>query len=77
MPGVKHCGRGAGPDQVDWLATIVQWVEQGKAPHRLVASKHDEDGNVTMTRPIYPYPLRAIYKGSGSTNEAENFLLPE
>ena len=77
LPGVKHCGGGVGPDQVDWLATLANWVEQGKAPHRLVASKHDKDGNVTMTRPIYPYPLRAIYKGSGSTNEAENFLLSE
>jgi feruloyl esterase len=77
LPGVRHGGGGAGPDQVDWLAALVQWVEQGKAPYRLVASKHDEDGNVTMTRPIYPYPLRAIYKGSGSTNGAEKFLLPE
>jgi len=22
-------------------------------------------------------PLRAVYKGSGSTNEAQNFVLPE
>ena len=77
LPGVIHCGGGSGPDKVDWLATIAQWVEQGNAPHKLVASKLDRGGNVTMTRPLYPYPLRAVYKGSGSTNEAESFRLPE
>ena len=77
LPGVTHCGGGPGPDQVDWLAIVAQWVEEGKAPHRLIASKLDKSGNITMTRPLYPYPLRAVYNGTGSTNEAENFVLPE
>ena len=77
LPGVTHCRGGAGPDQVDWLATLVQWVEQGKAPHRVIASKLDKDGHVTTTRPLYPYPLRALYKGNGDTTKAANFVLPE
>ena len=28
-----------------------------------------------MTRPLYPYPQRAVYTGSGSVNDAENFIL--
>ena len=28
MPGVLHCGGGAGPDNVDWAAAIDGWVEK-------------------------------------------------
>ena len=77
LPGVAHCGGGSGPDKVDWLATVAQWVEQGEAPYEVIASKFDQDGNVRMTRPLYPYPLRAVYKGSGNTNEAESFVVME
>jgi feruloyl esterase len=28
---------------------------------------------VNFTRPVYPYPLRAMYKGTGDPNKAENF----
>jgi feruloyl esterase len=77
LPGVTHCRGGAGPDTVDWLTTMVRWVEKGMAPHRLIARKIDKAGQTTMTRPLYPYPLRAIYKGNGDTNQAMNFTLPE
>ncbi len=77
LPGVTHCRGGTGPDEVDWLAIMVQWAEEGKAPHRLIASKLDKDGQVTMSRPLHPYPLRAVYKGHGDTNKAANFLLPK
>ena len=73
MPGVLHCGGGAGPDQVDWLAAVVAWVEHGKAPERLVASKPGEGGAVTRSRPICPYPLRAVYGGTGSTDDEASF----
>jgi feruloyl esterase len=26
-----------------------------------------------MTRPLCPYPQRAVYEGSGSTNDAANY----
>ena len=77
LPGVIHCRGGVGPDRVDWLTTLAKWVEQGKAPHRLIASKLNLNGRVTMTRPLYPYPLRAVYNGNGDTNTAGNFELPE
>jgi hypothetical protein len=28
---------------------------------------------VSFTRPIYPYPVRAVYKGNGDSTKAENF----
>jgi len=76
LPGVRHCGGGPGPDRVDWLSVLGRWVEEGIAPERLIASKIDAAGNATTTRTIYPYPLRAVYNGTGSTDEAENFVLP-
>src|SRR5690606_34719354 len=75
LPGVMHCAGGPGPDQVDWLAAIVDWVENDHAPERLVASKREANGRVGMTRPLYPYPDRPMYTGNGSTNDAANFVL--
>jgi feruloyl esterase len=72
IPGCLHCGGGPGPSEVDWLATIVDWVENGKAPDRLIASKH-QGGKLTMTRPLYPYPQYPVYKGAGDPNQAESF----
>jgi feruloyl esterase len=31
------------------------------------------DGKPERTRPLCPYPLVAVYQGSGSTDEAANF----
>lgn len=74
LPGVLHCGGGPGPDKVDWDSVLVDWVEKGVAPEYVVAAKHDEGGQVVMTRPLCPYPQRAIYTGKGSSDEAENFV---
>jgi feruloyl esterase len=37
MPGMGHCRGGVGPDTADFMPTIAAWVEEGKAPSRLVA----------------------------------------
>lgn len=73
MPGVLHCGGGAGPDQADWHTVIADWVEKGVAPERVIASKVMQ-GTVTRTRPICAYPQRAVYSGTGSTDEAASFV---
>jgi pimeloyl-ACP methyl ester carboxylesterase len=73
MPGVLHCFGGDGPDKADWVAAIDAWVDGGTAPERIVARKVAK-GVTTRTRPLCPYPQRAVYKGSGSTDEAENFV---
>src|ERR1051325_1668222 len=72
VPGCLHCGGGPGAADVDWLSVIVDWVESGKAPDRLIASKK-EGGKAVMTRPLYPYPDHAVFKGSGDTTSAESF----
>lgn len=76
MPGVNHCWGRAGCDTFDRLAPMRQWVENGKAPERIVASKR-ADGKATRTRPFCSYPQEAQYTGMGSTDEAENFVCAE
>jgi feruloyl esterase len=71
-PGMYHCGGGPGPNVFDTLGPLSEWVERGKAPDTLEASKA-EQGKVVRTRPLCPYPQTAKYKGSGSTDEAANF----
>jgi feruloyl esterase len=72
-PGVGHCRGGAGPDTFDLLTTLEQWVEEGAAPDRIVASRI-EGGDVVRTRPLCPYPQVARYSGSGSTDEESSFV---
>jgi feruloyl esterase len=73
MPGTNHCAGGAGPNTFDRMKVIEQWVEQGLAPSRIEAS-HSTAGAVDRTRPQCAYPHVARYTGSGSTDEAANFV---
>jgi feruloyl esterase len=72
-PGMGHCGGGAGPSAFDKMAPLERWDEQGRAPDSIVASRQT-DGIVDRTRPLCPYPQVVVYTGSGSTDEAENFV---
>ncbi len=74
LPGVLHCGGGPGPDQAEWLNLIHGWVEEGKAPHKVIVTKRDQDGNVLMTRPVFPYPSVAKYDGSGDPAVESSFM---
>lgn len=72
-PGMNHCGGGAGPNQVNWMAALERWREAKEAPARIDASRVTNN-RVDMTRPLCPYPQVAVYTGTGSTNDAENFV---
>ena len=72
VPGMAHCGGGAGTSTFDMLSALEQWVEKGKAPDSILASRV-KDGKTDRTRPLCPYPQVARYKGTGSTDEAANF----
>jgi feruloyl esterase len=74
VPSVNHCGGGFGPNQFDLVNPIVHWVEQGTAPARIVASQLGAGGTVVRTRPLFPYPAQARYTGSGSVDDAANFV---
>jgi feruloyl esterase len=76
VPGMGHCGGGNGPNVFDTQTALEDWVEQGIAPERIVATKYVNDSpsqGVSMTRPLCPYPQLAVYTNSGSTDKADSF----
>ena len=73
VPGVDHGFRGTGPSPTGQMPALIAWVESGTAPDRLLAETRDKTGHVTRSRPLFPYPQSAHYKGSGSTDDAANF----
>ena len=72
VPGMGHCSGGPGPNTFDAVGALDQWVEQGKAPERIVAS-HITNGVTDRTRPLCPYPQIAKWNGAGSIDDAANF----
>jgi feruloyl esterase len=73
LPGVGHCSGGDGPSTWNSLGALDEWRDKGTAPASIVAS-HSTQGVVDKTRPLCPYPQTARYTGTGSTNEAANFV---
>jgi feruloyl esterase len=90
VPGMEHCSSyGAGVSMFvlnpvplsdadhDLAAAVERWVEQGLAPERIVAGKPKSmaDGaNFSRTRPLCAWPRTAHYNGTGSTDDAANFI---
>jgi hypothetical protein len=66
IPGMTHCAGGQSTDQFDMLAAIQAWVEQGRAPDRIVASGKAFSA---VTRPLCPFPKVARYDGGPASDE--------
>jgi feruloyl esterase len=70
-PGMGHC-RG-GPmalDRFDLLTALVDWVENGRAPERVVATGTAFPGR---SRPLCAYPAYAHYRGEGESEDEGSF----
>jgi feruloyl esterase len=77
VPGMNHCSGGPGANVFDMLTPLVQWVEQDVAPDSVIATHYLNNTpaqGVAFTRPLCPYPQEAVYKGTGDTNDAVNFV---
>ena len=72
VPGMGHCGGGTGVNTFDMVTPLDQWVTAGKAPVEVPASRV-RNGVSDRTRPLCAYPQIAIYKGTGSLDDAANF----
>ena len=72
LPGVGHCFDGIGPNEVDWVELVRNWVEKNIAPERVVLLKK-EDGKISITRPVFPYPKKAVYNGKGDPSKESSF----
>jgi hypothetical protein len=89
VPGMAHCGGGAGPNSFgqagaatpgnatnDITAALESWVEKGRAPSSIIATKFEHDdptAKVTRTMPLCPFPAMARYRGKGDVDDAANW----
>jgi feruloyl esterase len=87
VPGMGHCSGGTGTTNFgnlggfvpqtdadhDLLSALDRWVEQRTPPDRIIASRV-EAGQIVRTRPLCAYPKRAVYLGTGNTDDAVNFV---
>jgi hypothetical protein len=72
VPGMGHCqGGSATLDRFDMLSAVVDWVEKGATPDRVIATGPAFPGR---SRPLCPYPQHAEYSGHGDTNDAASFV---
>jgi feruloyl esterase len=96
VPGMGHCAGGPGATNVstatrdstppvldathDMTRALHQWVEHGKAPEALIATRYvpGHDGTapaqrpIAFQRPICVYPKEPAYRG-GPTDLASSF----
>jgi feruloyl esterase len=79
VPGMGHCGGGPGLNDIglsgasqsvqqdsehDILSSLVEWVEHGKAPEKIIATAFKDSfapNGISFQRPIYPYPKLPEY----------------
>jgi feruloyl esterase len=73
VPGMGHCGGGNGTSAFDMAAALDGWVDGGRAP-ALVPASRIRDGKVDRTRPLCAWPMTARYTGTGSLDDAANFV---
>jgi feruloyl esterase len=86
VPGMDHCMGGPGTNGANYLGYLREWVERGRPPGIIISYHSDSKDPAdyvgdwktrkrkTMTRPLYPYPLQARYKGSGDPNDYKSFV---
>jgi feruloyl esterase len=72
VPGMNHCGGGPSTDQFNAFGALVDWVEKGVAPDRIVATAGASTPWPGRTRPLCPYPQAASYAG-GNIDDAASF----
>ncbi len=86
VPGMEHCVGGVGPDAIDHMAALQDWVEHGRAPDALVGAhlakpqsmlryeRHPlAAGKAEWNRPVYAYPDAAVWNGKGDWHDAANW----
>lgn len=93
VPGMTHCYFGPGATSFggvgqqippvrdpahDVQSALENWVENGVAPDRIIATKYVDDSAATraikLTRPLCAYPLVAHYDGKGDPNDSGSFV---
>jgi feruloyl esterase len=89
IPGRSHCIAGVGAADADFLSYLEDWVEKDAPPDMIIGSHVEpavslyewpelinaleDPDRVRFTRPHYPYPLEARYRGNGDPNDYRSF----
>lgn len=86
VPGMAHCGGGPSTDQFDMLTPLLDWVERGREPDRIIAQARGPGNAVatnsdvpspwspTRSRPLCPYPSVArLRPGATDLETADSF----
>ena len=74
VPGVNHCRGGIGTEDFDALSPLVDWVEKGKAPDRILAkSSRANREHPNRSRPLCAWPSYPKYDGSGDVESASSY----
>jgi hypothetical protein len=78
IPGGDHCTAGVGPQPSTdgMMDALIAWVEEGRAPDLIPARQDLPDGRI-RTRPLCPFPERAVFLGHGSSDEISSFACRE
>jgi hypothetical protein len=75
--GIQTNGPGIADTGIDPLTALEQWVEQGKAPSELIATKTNANGQTLWRRPVCAYPKVARYRGGYNPTDPANFTCAE
>jgi feruloyl esterase len=62
-----------GDPAYDALSALMRWVENGTAVNKVVATAFNSDFSTYRTRPICPWPSKAVYNKTGDINNAANW----
>src|SRR6266404_3973610 len=78
VPGMQHCiGSGPGPNVLDPLRSLIEWVERNVEPKKIIAAHFQDNdpstGMITRAMPLCPYPETAVFKG-GDVNRASSWV---
>jgi hypothetical protein len=89
IPGMQHCAGGEGATAFDYVGALDKWVH-GQAPDEMIGA-HIKPGvhldffgiglpqlkpaDFAFTRPVFPYPLIAVYSGHGNPDDAASFVV--
>jgi len=87
VPSMQHCSGGPGANTFgqgapladsdhDVIKALEAWVEKGKAPDQIIATKYTNDDptqKALFTRPLCPYPSVAAWNGKGDASDAANW----
>ncbi len=75
VPGMAHCAGGDETlDNFDLLDPLVEWVENGRAPEKVIATGQSKPG---VSRPLCAWPAYPHYDGNGNIDDASNYSCKE